>query len=95
MITIGIPCCLLYGQRAGDVQRHDNIDLKVDKLGRERRKSIRFSFRRAKLKCNVLSLDKAEFTQSFPKISLERIRVRISQVKCAHPNRPILLPVKW
>ena len=87
-----ISCSLLRRQRAGDVQRHDDIDLESDKLGREPRKLIQLSFRRAKLEANVLPLYVANFAHSFAEFLLERIRIRDSYVKRAYPNYPRLLP---
>ena len=71
-------CCLLRRQRAGDVERHDHIDLKPDQLGRKLGKSIQLSFRGAKLECNVLPFHIAKFTQSFPEFLFEQLRVRES-----------------
>jgi hypothetical protein len=87
-----IPCCLLCRQRARHVERHDQIDFEPDKFGREFRKLISLSFGGAKLECEILALDISEFTQSFPKVCLEGIRVRVSQVKGAYSSNFRLLP---
>jgi hypothetical protein len=42
---------------------------------------IGFSFSRAKLESNVLSLDITKFTQSFAKVCFEGFRVGISQIE--------------
>src|SRR5262249_30248438 len=86
--------CLLCRQRAGHIQRHDHIDLEPDKLGRELWKSIQLSFRGAKLECDVLPLYVAEFTQSFPELVLERLRVSGSYVECAYSRHLGLLPAR-
>src|SRR5262249_24430545 len=62
-------------QCAGDIERHDHINLNPDQLGRKIGKPIQLSFRRAELKCNVLPLHIAQFTQSIPEFGLERLRV--------------------
>ena len=89
----GIPRCLLRGQCAGDVEGYDHINLEPDKFCREPGKSIRLSFRRAKIECDVLALNVTKFTQSFPKICFKKLSVSISQVKGTHPRNFSLLSV--
>jgi hypothetical protein len=86
-----ILCCLLGRQCVRHVKRHDQIDFESDKFGREFWKLVSLSFGGAKLERDVLSLDISEFTQSFAKVCLEGIRVRVSQVKCAYPGNSRLL----
>ena len=62
MITMGISRVAASPPSTRDVERHDHIDLEPDQLGRKLRKPIQLSFRRAKIKCNVLPLDIAKFT---------------------------------
>src|SRR4029450_9225232 len=81
-------CCLLRRQCAGDVERHNNIDLEPDKLGGKLGKSVQLSFRGAKLKRNVLPLQIAKFTQPFPEFLLERLCVRQTDIECAYSSHP-------
>jgi hypothetical protein len=76
-----LACRFLRCQGAGDVERHDHVDLEPDELGREPRKPIQLSLRGAKLEGNVLPLHVAELTRSFAEFLLERIRVRDSYVE--------------
>src|SRR5450756_2196910 len=92
MTTIGISRVASFA--AGDVERHNHIDLEPDKLGRELRKSIQLSFRGAKLEYNIFILHIAKLTQSFSKLLLERLRVCESYVECAYSGHLGLLPVR-
>src|SRR5207302_11435393 len=84
-------CCLLRRQCAGDVERHDHIDLESDQLASKLGKTIQLSFRRTKLKCNVLPLYKTKFTQSFPEFLLERLRICEADVERAYSSHSGLL----
>src|SRR5262245_19074824 len=82
-----ILCCLLRRQRTGKIECNDYVDLELDQVDRERRKTIHVSFCRAKLESNVLSFHVAKFTQPFPKFLLERLCVCQSLVEGAYPNQ--------
>jgi hypothetical protein len=58
-------CCLFCGQRGRHIERHDHVHFDPDQFGRELRKTVQFSFRGAKLECNILSLYISKFTQPF------------------------------
>ena len=81
-----IPCCLFCRQCAGHIERYDHINLEPDQLGCKARKSIELSFRRAKLKCNVLPLDIAQFVQCFPKLFFEGLRICETDVEHAYSS---------
>src|SRR5437588_2321298 len=87
-------CCPLRRQCAGDIECHDDIDLEPEQLGRKLGKSIQLSFRRAKLKCNVLSLLIAKLTQPSPEFLLERLRVREPYVERTYSSHLGLLRVR-
>ena len=91
IIRLGYPVLPASPPARGDVERHDHVDLEPDQLGRELRKSIQLSFRGAKLECNVLPFHIAKFTQSFPKLLLERLRVCGSDVERAYSSHLGLL----
>jgi len=95
IITIGISWVACFAASAqGTYSATITSNLKPDKLGRELRKSIQLSFRGAKLECDVLPLYVAEFTQSFPELVLERLRVSGSYVECAYSRHLGLLPAR-
>src|SRR6266480_3927172 len=84
-------CCLLRRQCAGHIERHDHIDLKPNQLGHKLWELIQPPSRGAKLKCNVLPFHIAKFTQSFPELPLERLRVCEAYVERAYSSHLGLL----
>src|SRR5262249_8788798 len=79
-------CCLLCGQCAGNVERHDYIDLEPDQLRRKFGQSLQLSFRRAKLKRDVLPFHITKFTESFPEFLLEGFSVCEAYVERAYSS---------
>src|SRR5438093_13720054 len=85
--------CVFRSQTAGRVERHDDIDLEPDKLGRQRGKPIEYSFRRTKFKENILPFNITKFTKPFAKFVLEQLHIRVAYEQCTHPPHFLLLRV--
>src|SRR5262249_40089078 len=73
---------------------NDYIDFETDQLGRQFGKPVEMSFRRSKLKSNVLPLDIPQIPQSLPKLTPKLFRIDIANDQCANGRHFRLLRVR-
>jgi hypothetical protein len=75
--------CLLCRQSGGREPSDDHIDFATDQLGRQFGKPVHLSFRRSKLKSNVLPLDIPQIAQRLPKLPPKLSWIGIANDECA------------
>ena len=73
--------------------RDDYIDFETDQLGGQFGKPVHLSFRRSKLKSNVLPLDIPQIAQPLPKLPPKLFWVDIANDQCADGRHLRLLRV--
>jgi hypothetical protein len=75
--------CLLCRQSGGREPSDDDIDFETDQLGGQFGKPVHLSFRRSKLKSNVLPLDIPQIAQRLPKLPPKLSWIGIANDECA------------
>src|SRR6516164_2795610 len=74
---------LLGCQGGGCEPSDDHVDFETDQIGGQFRKPVEVSFRRSKLKSNVLPLDIPKIAQSLPKLPPKLFRIDIANDQSA------------
>jgi hypothetical protein len=84
-------CCLHCRPSSQCLPCNNDIDLESDQLGGRCREKTRFPCRRSQLQSNVLTLDIANFLQSFPQYTQELLWIRSTEDEDAYSSNLSLL----
>jgi hypothetical protein len=92
-MTIGISRVACCAARASGREPSDDDIFETDQLGGQLGKPVHLSFRRSKLKSNVLPLDIPQIAQPLPKLPPKLFWVDIANDQCADGRHLRLLRV--